>query len=174
MSRHVMLLVVGGAILAAAACTPATVVNNETTPQSGTASPPAVTATAGEEDVEATIAQLERDWVTAIVKKDEVALNRLLAEEFAGVSPTAHYYDKTMAIDDLRKGTYTVESMDLDEVSVNPYGDMAVAFASQQEKSRYDGRDVSGHYHYTNVWTKRDGRWQAVASHGTRFDTGHQ
>ena len=120
------------------------------------------------------LVQLERDWVSAIVKKDTAALDRLLAEEFAGVSPTAHYYDKSMAIDDLTTGTYQVESMALDEVSVNAYGDFAVAFASQQEKSRYAGTDLSGHYHYTHVWAKRDGRWQVVASHGTRYDTPHE
>jgi len=67
---------------------------------------------------------------------------------------------------------FVADMMDLDEVSVNDYGDMAVAFTSQQERSRYDGSDTSGHYHYTNVWQKRDGRWQVVASHGTRYDTG--
>jgi ketosteroid isomerase-like protein len=172
MSLHVKLLVAAGAVLAGASCTPATVVN-ETTALPETASP-AVTVPADDEDIEATIAQLEREWVAAIVKKDGAALDRLLAEEFAGISPTAHYYDKTMAIDDLKRGTYVVESMNLDEVSVNAYGDMAVAFASQEEKSRYADVDISGHYHYTNVWANKDGRWQAVASHGTRFDRGHQ
>jgi ketosteroid isomerase-like protein len=53
-------------------------------------------------------------------------------------------------------------------------GDVAVAFASQQEKSRYGSADhLSGHYHYTNVWLKKDGRWQVVSSHGSRFDTAH-
>jgi len=172
MSRSLKLLVAAGSILAAASCTPATVVN-DTAPIPDTASSPAVTVSTDDEGVETTIAQLERDWVTAIVKKDAAALDRLLAEEFAGVSPTAHYYNKDMAIDDLAKGTYVVELMNLDDVSVNTYGDMAVAFASQEEKSRYAGADVSGHYHYTNVWAFRDGRWQAVASHGTRFDKGH-
>jgi ketosteroid isomerase-like protein len=117
--------------------------------------------------------QLEREWVAAILKKDTAALDRLLAEEFAGVSPTAHYYNKMTAIDEIAGGTYTVESMELDELSVNPYGDVAVAFASQEEKSRYGNVDTSGHYHYTNVWAFKDGRWQAVASHGTRYDKGH-
>jgi ketosteroid isomerase-like protein len=170
MSRSAKLLVAAGAVLATAACTSATIVD-ENTATFGTGSPPAAGYT---EEVEATVAQLERDWVSAIVKKDAAGLDRLLAEEFAGVSPTAHYYDKSMAIDDLRAGTYQVESMELDEVSVNAYGDFAVAFASQQEKSRYAGTDISGHYHYTNAWVNRDGRWQVVASHGTRYDTPHE
>ena len=170
MSRHVNLLIAAGVALAASSCTPATVVD-ETAAMFGTGARPAATDT---KEVEAAVTQLERDWVAAIVRKDAAVLDRLLAEEFAGVSPTAHYYDKGMAIDDLTAGTYQVESMALDEVSVNPYGDVAVAFASQQEKSRYAGTDLSGHYHYTNVWVRRDGRWQVVASHGTRYDTPHE
>ena len=137
-----------------------------------TTAPPAV-ATSGE-DVEAVISQLEREWVAAIVNKDGAALDRLLADDFAGTSPSAHLYNKKMAIEDLSSGTYVVESMDLDEIAGNAYGDTAVAFASQNEKSRYGGNDISGHYHYTNVWVKKDGRWQAVASHGTRYQSGHQ
>ena len=59
--------------------------------------------------------------------------------------------------------------MDLDELSVNVYGDTVVVFTSQQEKSKYDGKDNSGHYHFTNVWVKRDGKWKVVASHGSRY-----
>jgi ketosteroid isomerase-like protein len=161
-----MIALAAGVALASGACTLPPPTPDETAPL------PAVGTTG--EDVEATIAQLERDWVAAIVKKDAAALDRLLAKEFSGVSPTAHYYNKEMAIDDLIRGTYVVEAMELDEVSVNPYGEFAVAFASQEEKSRYAGADASGHYHYTNVWVKRDGQWQAVASHGTRFDKGHR
>jgi len=47
---------------------------------------------------------------------------------------------------------------------------LTVAFASQEEKSKYEGRDTSGHYHFTDVWVKTNGKWQAVASHGSRYD----
>jgi ketosteroid isomerase-like protein len=64
--------------------------------------------------------------------------------------------------------------MDLDEISVNVYGDTAVSFTSQEEKSTYGGRDTRGHYHFTDVWVKKGGRWQVVASHGSRFDEPHK
>ena len=123
--------------------------------------------------IEAAIAQLEREWATAIVKKDATALNRLLADEFNGTSPTAHTFPKTVAVEELKSGKYLVESMVLDEISVNVYGDVAVAFTSQKEKSQYAGTDTSGHYHFTDVWAKKDGRWQVVASHGSRFNESH-
>ena len=122
------------------------------------------------EDVEAVITGLEKQWASAIVKKDTAALEALLADDFAGTSPTAHTYAKTDAIDDLKASTYAVSAMDLDEISVNVYGSTAVAFTSQEEKSKYEGRDTSGHYHFTDVWVKTNGKWRAVASHGSRYD----
>jgi ketosteroid isomerase-like protein len=130
-------------------------------------------AVAPAEDVVAVITELEREWVAAIVKKDVATLERLLASDFSGTSPTAHTFFKHHAISDLTSGHYVVEAMDLDEISVNVYGDAAVSFTSQQEKSSYLGEDTSGHYHFTDVWIKKDGRWQVVASHGSRFDQPH-
>jgi ketosteroid isomerase-like protein len=137
-------------------------------PRSTTA--PVVSAPASPEDVVATITRLEHEWVAAIEKKDSATLDRLIAADFVGTSPTAHTYTKANAIDDLKDGNYVVDKMDLDEASVNVYGTTAVSFTSQEEKSKYAGTDTSGHYHFTDVWVKKDGRWQVVASHGTRYD----
>ena len=157
------LTVVIGVVLAACADTQAD--KKEATPESA----PAVAESS--ENVETTIVALEKEWTSAIVKKDAETLKRLLADDFNGTSPTAHTYSKESAIEDLQKGAYDVASMDLDEVSVNVYGNVAIAFASQEEKSKYDGKDISGHYHYTDVWVKRDGLWQAVASHGSLYSS---
>ena len=40
-------------------------------------------------EVESTITQLEREWVAAIVKKDPETIDKLMAEDFVGTSPTA-------------------------------------------------------------------------------------
>ena len=168
MAHTLTVVVVLGSLLTAGACA------REMREEAAPAAPAASSAPAeSREQIEATIAQLERDWVAAIVKRDTTTLDRLLAEDFSGTSPTAHVYTKAMALDDLTDATYVVTSMDLDEISVNSYGDTAVAFTSQEEKSRYAGKDIGGHYHFTDVWAKRDGRWQAVASHGSRYTTGH-
>jgi hypothetical protein len=86
---------------------------------------------AAPDDAVATVTRLEREWVAAIVKKDTKALERLLADDFTGTSATSHRYNKNVALSDLATGTYIVDDMDLWEISVNAYGDVAVAFASQ-------------------------------------------
>ena len=117
-----------------------------------------------------TITDLERSWVAAIVTKDTATLERILAPEFNGTSPTGFAYTKEMAIADIKAGRYIVDRMDLDEISVNVYGDTAVAFTGQRERSKSGGEDISGHYFYTDVWVKKKGRWQVVASHGSRIE----
>jgi ketosteroid isomerase-like protein len=134
--------------------------------------PPAVNAAPTASDPkksEAEILQLEREWVAAIEKKDLAALDRILAEDFVGTSISGSTFRKADAIDDIQKGTYVVKSMNMDELSVNVYETAAVTFASQDEKSTYLGKDNSGHYHFTNTWIKKDGKWQVVASHGSRY-----
>jgi len=138
-------------------------------PKTEAAPVPVVAASVSPEKVDAEITQLERDWVAAIVKKDAAALDRILADDFNGTSPTGSTFPKADAIGELKSGLYVVETMNMDEVSVNVYGNTAVAFTSQQEKSKYNGKDNSGHYHFTNVWVNRDGKWQVVASHGSRY-----
>jgi ketosteroid isomerase-like protein len=169
MIRHLSLLLLAAAIGVATACAREEAPADVAEP----AAPAVVPAAAVSEHVQGTISDLEREWVAAIVNKDGATLDRLLAADFAGTSPSAHLYNKKMAIDDLSSKTYVVDAMDLDEISVNVYGDTAVAFTSQNEKSRYGSTDTSGHYHFTNVWVKKDGQWQAVSSHGTRYESGH-
>jgi hypothetical protein len=39
---------------------------------------------------------------------------------------------------------------------------------SDTEKSTYHGKDSSGQYSWTDVFVKRNGQWQAVASQSTK------
>jgi ketosteroid isomerase-like protein len=127
---------------------------------------PAISATPAA-GAEALVAQLERDWANAIVKKDVAALERLIADDFSGTSSNGQRYTKAEAIEDIKSGTYVAERMDLDNVNVRVYGDTAVVTLGQIEKSKYGNEECSGRYLFTNVWVKRNGEWQAVASHGT-------
>jgi hypothetical protein len=61
---------------------------------------------------------------------------------------------------------FVAESLNLEDIKVNIFGDTAVVSLFQVEKSKYDSFDCSGRYGYNDVWVKRDGRWQAVSSYG--------
>ena len=64
-------------------------------------------------------------------------------------------------------GENKVESQTLGEMKVRVFGDVAIVTGSDDEKSSFKGKDISGHYVWTDVFVKRNGQWQAVASQGT-------
>ena len=157
MNRIWMGTLVVASLLLAAACA-------GSGPQAGT--PPATAASADTDKVAQVIDGLERDWARAIVAKDAAAIERLLADDFTGTSQEV-VYSKADAIGDVR-GDTTYESLDLTNIKVRVLGDTAVATMDQTEKGTHAGEPFSGHYLFTNVWVKRNGQWQVVASHGSR------
>jgi len=110
---------------------------------------------------------MEDAWVNAIVHKDINVLNHVIADDFGGLSPNGFAYTKQEAISDVQSGSYVVDSMVLENVKVRVYGDTALVTFYQNEKSKFGDEDRSGRYAFTDVWVKRDGVWQAVASQGT-------
>ena len=130
------------------------------------ASTAGTTVSPASENVEQVITRLENDWVTAIVKKDTSTIDRLLADDFSGTT-NDQVYSKADAIEDVKSGTH--DSLQLDNIKVRVFGDTAIATMGQEEKSRHNDNDFSGHYLFTNVWAKRNGEWRAVASHGSRI-----
>lgn len=110
---------------------------------------------------------LEDAWVNAIVHKNINVLNHVIADDFIGTSPNGFRYTKQEAISDLQSGAYVVADMALDKVNVRVFGDTAIVTLYQTEKSRYGSENLSGRYAFTDVWLRRDGVWQAVASQGT-------
>jgi len=124
------------------------------------------TLSATSEDVPATITKLEQEWSTAIVNKDAIAIERLLASDFVGTTNDVRY-TRDDAIVDVKTGTH--EALTLDDLAVRVYGDTAITTFEQTEKSHHGKADFSGHYLFTNVWVKKDGAWHAVASHGARI-----
>ena len=110
---------------------------------------------------------MEDAWVNAIVHKDINVLNHVIADDFGGLSPNGYAYTKEEAISDVQSGSYVVDSMVLENVKVRVYGDTALVTFYQNEKSKFGDEDRSGRYAFTDVWVKRDGVWQAVASQGT-------
>jgi ketosteroid isomerase-like protein len=113
------------------------------------------------------ITQLEQDWGMASVKKDVATYDRIMAPEYMWSGPEGETADKAQNIDEVKSGVYTCTSFHLDEVKVKVYGDTAVVFGLETEKSTYKGKDSSGQYRFTDVFVKRNGVWQAVASHSS-------
>jgi ketosteroid isomerase-like protein len=115
---------------------------------------------------EKTLIQMENDWTKAAVANDTAALGKILADDWVGQGPTG-VGTKAEVLADMKSGDFKVSSATMGEVKVRIFGDVAVVTGSNDEKSSYKGKDTSGHYIWTDVFVKRSGKWQAVASQST-------
>jgi ketosteroid isomerase-like protein len=112
-----------------------------------------------------TLVQIEHDWGNALLKADVAAWSRYLGDDWVLTYSDGTLVTKPMALADLKEGALRIESFQLDDVKVRVYGDAAVVTGLITEKSKFRDKDTSGARRFTDVFVKRDGRWQAVASH---------
>jgi ketosteroid isomerase-like protein len=129
---------------------------------------PAAEPTGPNAAVEKLILQLEADWANALVNADQVVLDRIVASDWMFTDPAGHLFTKAQVVADLKSGTMDFVSFHNDDLQVRVYGDTAIVYGLETEKSSYQGKDISGQYRFTDVFVKRDGRWWAVATHGSR------
>ena len=66
----------------------------------------------------------------------------------------------------LASGKVIEGSVDNEAITVAAYSDTAIATYRFVVKAKGENLDVSRRYCTTNVWIKREGRWQIVAAHG--------
>ena len=123
--------------------------------------------TVGEQEgVAREIARLANAWMAAGTARDAAALERLMGEEFRLASGRGVFVDRAewlrMAFEEIE-----VESFAYSDVSVRAYGDVAVMQSRWRQRARLRGEDWSGEGLLTDVWVRRDGRWQVVARHSS-------
>src|SRR5712692_1724286 len=123
----------------------------------------------GQSDVEQTLLQLEHDWSQADLHKDAAALNRILAVDWIGIDFEGTVLTKAQALKGIASDAASLESTTLRNMKVRIYGDTAIITGTDTEEGEYHGKDSSGSYVWTDVFVRRNGRWQAVSSQSTKL-----
>jgi ketosteroid isomerase-like protein len=109
------------------------------------------------------IIESERQWADSVATGDTTAIERILADDFVGVSPEGTQYDKKKMVTDTRTAPETFVSNHLNEVKVRFYGDTAVAQGNECWEQR-KGQPRYGRFVWTDTWVRRNGQWQIVAA----------
>ena len=105
------------------------------------------------------------DWMNAEVKADMTYLDRFLAEDWQATDPAGNVWNKTQFLGGLKSGEGAVMSFALDNMKVRIYGDAAVVTGRMTATQKFQEKDISGQYQCTDVFIKKEGRWQCVATH---------
>ena len=110
----------------------------------------------------------ENDWGNAWVKGDAKFLDQLYATEYWATGDDGKTFNKTEGLKEDLSAAYTDKSFSLSELKAHVYGQTGVVTGRNQNKYKKDGKAGENDFRFTDVFVKRDGRWQCVATQGTK------
>jgi hypothetical protein len=114
--------------------------------------------------------QLEREIGDANVRRDQAFFERIEADEFIFTDSAGGLTTKAEDVASLDKppGEFKLIFYDVDDMKVRVYGKTAVVTGRTTTKLQSKDREVTNHSRFTDVFVKRDERWQLVAGHSSR------
>ena len=122
-----------------------------------------------DDNAERQFIELSNGLADAVIRRDFPTLERILGEEFVLIVP-----DRPTGQDRIERPQWlsmvnviTAQSYRHDDFLIRIYGDVAVATSRYEQQANYGGFERSGKFLLTDVWAKRDGRWQLVLRHSS-------
>jgi ketosteroid isomerase-like protein len=109
-----------------------------------------------------------REWLGALARNDLPAVERIVADDYRiTASAEGVVLDKTQDLAPLKSGEIKFETAEASDVDVRVFGDTAVVTGVARFRVNSGGRALNFAERFTDVYVKRKGRWQPVASHTT-------
>jgi hypothetical protein len=112
------------------------------------------------------IRQSADDWAQAIAKGDTATIERIMADDFVGVSSRGELYDKKTLIQE------SIESANLFKpevynVTIRFFGNAAVAQGNETWTKISDATSTKSIW--TDTWIYRNGKWKIVAAQDLKY-----
>ena len=117
-------------------------------------------------DTKQTLVDLQHEWMDAWRRDDRARLEEILAPEFTLTSArTDRLVDRIEWLRLLH--TTRSESFEYSDFLVHVFGDAAVVKSRLTQVATVGGQPWNATFMVTDVWIRRDGRWQVVARHSS-------
>ena len=125
--------------------------------------------------IEAELVKLERDWANAVKNGDADTVRGVMADDIVIINPDGSTPTKAEEVDAVQARVVTIESWEISDPKVTVL-DANNAFVTgrgliKNGKSKVPNSkktiDISGEYRFLDVYSRRNGKWQAVASQTT-------
>src|SRR4030095_8614646 len=117
-----------------------------------------------EESLEALQQVLAKAWVAG----DRATIERVIAPDWTTTDPDGSVRTRAQVLSEtFETRTHRIQRMAIDEVEVRLFGEAAVVSGRTHAVGEFDGQRYDVRIRFTDVFIKRRGEWQAVASHAS-------
>ena len=115
---------------------------------------------------------IQQQLVLAWVTRDRAPLERLLAPEWMVTRADGRMSTRDEVLREFDTGDNRLLDGYVDDILVRNLDDFAVVTGRTHARGEYKGQAYDVTLRFTDVFVRRDGKWQAVASHATRMASG--
>jgi ketosteroid isomerase-like protein len=119
--------------------------------------------------MEEELLKLEGAFAKAIIRNDVEGIGRLVANDWIIIDPNGEIVDRTRFFEVIKSGALTHDVMESEDFRVRVFENSAVITAVTRTKGKFMGQEFSTQERATDVFVRRDGRWQCVLTQLTRF-----
>jgi ketosteroid isomerase-like protein len=115
------------------------------------------------------VEQLEEVWRTAQLNGDVDAMDKLLSDDYVGITMTGQVVTKMQQLERMRNRNMVLSKIELSEVKVKVLGTTAIVQSLADVDGTNDGQPMHGTYRYTRVYSRLpSGAWKITNFEATR------
>ena len=120
----------------------------------------------GKDDV--LLARLQQTLAKAWVSADRATIERIIAPDWKSTGPDGRMADRAGVLADVfETRVHRIHRVEIDDVNARVFGDAAVVTGRTHGVGEVDGSTYDVVIRFTDTFVRREGRWQAVASHAS-------
>ena len=121
-------------------------------------------------DLKQQVEELEQQWRTAQLAGDVAAMDKLLSEDYIGISMNGQVNTKAQQLERVTARRVAITRLDLSEMKVKLIGSIAIVTSRAQVEGTSDNVSVKGNYRYTRVYQRLPtGVWKITSFEATRL-----
>ena len=120
-------------------------------------------------DAKRQVEALEEQWRQAQLAGDVATMDRLLSDDYIGISVTGQVNTKMQQLDRMRSHKFVLTKLELGEMQVKLVGSIAIVTSRAEVEGNNEGVPVQGTFRYTRVYQRLpSGAWKITSFEATR------
>lgn len=121
-------------------------------------------------DAKKQVETLEEKWRMAQLAGDVATMDKMLSDDFIGISMSGQVNTKAQQLDRVRTRKLVVSKVELSDMKVKLVGSVAIVTSQADVEGTSEDGSVKGTYRYTRIYQRlTNGEWKITSFEATRI-----